>query len=106
VAEPSPTNAQPLVRHRALVLQVYLILAVIVFLILEVLEKMVAYFPFDLAITQALQEYNPWRMLRMPHSSRKNPKALDLFRHPHEQIPHRRIWLTASSPGSGDCFCR
>jgi membrane-associated phospholipid phosphatase len=59
VAELSPTNAKSGARPRALVFQIYLVVAVVVFLILAVLAKAAAYFPFDVTITQELQEFNP-----------------------------------------------
>ena len=48
-------------RYRATVFQVYLIGAVLVFLVLTVLAKSAAYFSFDLTITHAVQTINlPW----------------------------------------------
>src|SRR5450432_4504495 len=45
-------------RYRAEVFQGYMVLAVIVFLILAVLAHTVAYFTFDVTITQAVQTFN------------------------------------------------
>lgn len=46
-------------RHRAAVFQTYMIGAVVVFFVLAVLAKSVAYFAFDLTITRAVQSFNP-----------------------------------------------
>jgi membrane-associated phospholipid phosphatase len=59
MAERLPTGAKPSRRHRALVFQLYLAIAVVAFLILAVLAKTVAYFTFDVTITQELQEFKP-----------------------------------------------
>ena len=59
MAERLPTGTKPLRRHRALVFQLYLAIAVVAFLILAVLAKTVAYFTFDVTITQELQEFKP-----------------------------------------------
>src|SRR5471030_1837069 len=45
-------------RYRASVFQVYLVGAVLVFLVLTVLAKSAAYFSFDLTITHAVQTIN------------------------------------------------
>ncbi len=50
--------AKPWRRYRAAVFQTYLIAAVVVFIVLAVLAKTVAYFTFDVTITHAVQEYN------------------------------------------------
>lgn len=51
--------AKPWRRYRALIFQGYLIGAMAVFLILAVLAHTVAYFTFDVTITQELQEFKP-----------------------------------------------
>jgi membrane-associated phospholipid phosphatase len=51
--------AKPWQRHRALVFQSYLIIAVAVFLILALLAHTVAYFTFDVTITREVQEFRP-----------------------------------------------
>lgn len=51
--------AKPWRRYRASIFQLYLIAAVVVFLILAVLAKTVAYFTFDVTITQELQKFKP-----------------------------------------------
>src|SRR5512143_2652706 len=45
-------------RYRAAVFQTYLIGAVVIFVILAVLAKTVAYFTFDVTITHAVQTFN------------------------------------------------
>jgi membrane-associated phospholipid phosphatase len=50
--------ARPWRRYRATVFQGYMIGAVVAFLILAVLAKTVAYFTFDVTITQAVQTFN------------------------------------------------
>ena len=47
--------ARPWRRYRAAVFQAYLIIAVVVFIILAVIAKTVAYFTFDVTITRAVQ---------------------------------------------------
>src|ERR1041385_8223191 len=54
VVAPKPTR-----HYRALVFQGYLVGAVVVFIIIGFLAKTVAYFTFDVTITQALQTYHP-----------------------------------------------
>ncbi len=50
---------KPWRRYRATVFLGYMVVAVVVFLILAVLAKTVAYFTLDVTITQALQKFNP-----------------------------------------------
>lgn len=47
-------------RYRASLFQGYVIGAVLIFLILAVLAKTVAYFTFDVLITREVQEFNVW----------------------------------------------
>jgi undecaprenyl-diphosphatase len=57
---------KPWRRYRATVFQGYMIGAVVVFLVLAVLTKTIAYFTFDVTITQAVQLFNPpWFNLLM-----------------------------------------
>jgi membrane-associated phospholipid phosphatase len=50
--------AKPWRRYRASVFLTYLIVAVVVFIILAVLAKTIAYFTFDVTITRALQTFH------------------------------------------------
>ena len=59
IAEADAIVAKPARHYRAWVFQGYLIGAVVVFIILAVLAKTVAYFTFDVTITQALQTFHP-----------------------------------------------
>lgn len=52
-----PTNVWQ--RYRAMGFLTYLIVAVVVFVILAVLAKSIAYFTFDVTITRAVQTFNP-----------------------------------------------
>src|SRR5438094_7647385 len=45
-------------RYRASLFQSYLIVAVVVFFVMAVLAKTVAYFTFDVVVTQTLQSYH------------------------------------------------
>jgi membrane-associated phospholipid phosphatase len=58
-AEADAIVGKPARHYRAWVFQGYLIGAVVVFIILAVLAKTVAYFTFDVTITQALQTFHP-----------------------------------------------
>ena len=51
--------AKPWRRYRGFIFQGYLIAAIVVFLILAVLAHTVAYFTFDVTITQELQKFKP-----------------------------------------------
>jgi len=51
--------SKPWRRYRAFIFQGFLIVAIVVFLILAVLAHTVAYFTFDVTITQELQKFNP-----------------------------------------------
>ncbi len=46
-------------RYRSTVFLTYLIVAVVIFIVLAVLAKTIAYFTFDVTITRALQTYHP-----------------------------------------------
>src|SRR5512141_927743 len=50
---------KPWRRYRGFIFQGYLIAAIVVFLILAVLAHTVAYFTFDVTITQELQKFKP-----------------------------------------------
>jgi membrane-associated phospholipid phosphatase len=58
-AEADAIVSKPARHYRAWVFQGYLVGAVVVFIILAVLAKTVAYFTFDVTITQALQTFHP-----------------------------------------------
>jgi membrane-associated phospholipid phosphatase len=58
IAAEGAVVAKPTRRHRAAVFQTYLIGAVGAFVILAVLAKTAAYFPFDVTITRAVQGFN------------------------------------------------
>jgi membrane-associated phospholipid phosphatase len=51
--------AKPWRRYRGFIFQGYLIAAIVIFLILAVLAHTVAYFTFDVTITQELQKFKP-----------------------------------------------
>ena len=51
--------AKPARHYRAWLFQGYLIVAVIVFVILAALAKTIAYFTFDITVTQAVQSFHP-----------------------------------------------
>src|SRR5512143_3282650 len=58
VVQTGAIAAKPWRRYRAAVFQGYLIAAIVIFLILAVLAHTVAYFTFDVTITQAVQTIN------------------------------------------------
>jgi membrane-associated phospholipid phosphatase len=58
VASAGAIVAKPWRRYRATVFLTYLIVAVVVFIVLAVLAKTIAYFTFDVTITRALQIYH------------------------------------------------
>jgi membrane-associated phospholipid phosphatase len=58
VASAGAIVAKPWRRYRATVFLTYLIVAVVVFIVLAVLAKTIAYFTFDVTITRALQTYH------------------------------------------------
>jgi membrane-associated phospholipid phosphatase len=59
IAEADAIAAKPTRHYRAWVFQGYLVGAVIIFIILAVLAKTIAYFTFDVTITSALQTFHP-----------------------------------------------
>src|SRR5512140_1765121 len=51
--------SKPWRRYRTGVFLTYLVVAVVAFVVLAILAKTVAYFTFDVTITQAIQSFNP-----------------------------------------------
>src|SRR5512143_1270059 len=58
IREAGAIVAKPWRRYRASIFQGYMIGAIVIFLVLAVLAKTVAYFTFDVTITHALQTFN------------------------------------------------
>src|SRR5512143_3193601 len=58
IASAGAIVAKPWRRYRATVFLTYLIVAVVVFILLAVLAKTIAYFTFDVTITRALQTFH------------------------------------------------
>ena len=58
IAAAGAIAAKPWRRYRAKVFLTYLIVAVVVFIVLAVLAKTIAYFTFDVTITRALQTFH------------------------------------------------
>src|SRR5690349_17504780 len=60
MTEEDPIAGKPTRHYRAWIFQTYLVGAVVVFIILAVLAKTIAYFTFDVTITREIQEFHVW----------------------------------------------